>query len=230
MTIGQAMCSLLTLNKCRKSSTALKVKKTLQKRAVVMLKKNSDIPVILFPGSTFQISFHADAILFLSLISGRNPELLIGKQVIAAPYLRKSSLEILSTGYMLVDGGVPTTVSYISGTTPIPADKPEIAMCTAMAGEMLGMKLLYLDAGSGARQPASNQMIRMLSDNTSVPLILGGGVRTPELAFEKAKAGADITVVGNAIEKDPELIIEIANAIHAAGNKSTSFVEVDSDK
>jgi len=197
---------------------------------VKQLKKHSDIPVILFPGSTFQISFHADAILFLSLISGRNPELLIGKQVIAAPYLRKSSLEILSTGYMLVDGGVPTTVSYISGTTPIPADKPEIAMCTAMAGEMLGMKLLYLDAGSGARQPASNQMIRMLSDNTSVPLILGGGVRTPELAFEKAKAGADITVVGNAIEKDPELIIEIAHAIHAAGNKSTSFVEVDSDK
>lgn len=199
---------------------------------VQTIKKDCNIPTILFPGSTFQISFNADAILFLSLISGRNPELLIGKHVITAPYLHKSSLEVLSTGYMLVDGGVPTTVSYISGTHPIPSNKPDIAVCTAMAGEMLGMKLLYLDAGSGAQQPVTNKMVEAVSQNTNVPLILGGGIRTPQTAYEKARAGADVIVVGNALEKSPNLVIELASAIHAAGdsNRKTSSFELNTNE
>src|SRR5690606_2327210 len=115
------------------------------------LKNKSKIPVILFPGSPSQICPYADALLYLSLISGRNPDLLIGQHVISAPVVKASGLEVLSTGYMVVDGGAPTTVSYISNATPLPADKPDIAVCTALAGEMLGMKLIYLDAGSGAR-------------------------------------------------------------------------------
>lgn len=198
---------------------------------VQTIKQHSSIPVILFPGSTFQISFHADALLFLSLISGRNPELLIGKHVIAAPYLRKSQLEVLSTGYMLVDGGRPTTVSYISGTNPIPADKPEIAMSTALAGEMLGMRLLYLDAGSGAQHPISDEMIQAVCSQTNAPLIVGGGIRTPELAFAKAKAGADVTVVGNILEKDPALIKDLAQAIHAADkHQIPSSIDIDPKK
>ena len=178
-----------------------------------IIKELSDIPVILFPGSVYQISERADGILFLSLISGRNAELLIGRQVVAAPYLRHSKLEVLPTGYMLVDGGLPTTASYMSGTAPIPADKDDIARCTAMAGEMLGLRLLYLDAGSGARQPVGEAMIRSVSQAISAPLIVGGGIRTPEKALAAVRAGADVIVVGNAIEKDPGLIREMADAV-----------------
>ncbi len=110
------------------------------------IRKNCNIPIILFPGSPSQISRHADALLYLSMISGRNPELLIGQHVISAPFVKQSGLEIISTGYMVIDGGAPTTVSYISNASPIPSDKNEIAMCTSMAGEMLGMKLIYMDA------------------------------------------------------------------------------------
>lgn len=187
------------------------------------IKSTCEIPMILFPGNSFQLSYKADAILFLSLISGRNPDLLIGNHVLAAPYLKMSPLEILSTGYMLIDGGVATTVSYISNTQPIPAQKDDIALCTAIAGEMLGLKLIYMDAGSGAQNPISTSMIETVSSGIQVPLIIGGGIRTPEQALEKAKAGADVIVVGNAIEKDPNLLIEMAAAVHSL-NVSTEKV------
>ncbi len=180
-----------------------------------IIKSSCDIPVILFPGSAMQVNPKADAVFFLSLISGRNPELLIGQHVVAAPMLKQSGLEIISTGYMLVNGGVPTTVSYISNTTPIPHDKNDIAVCTAMAGEMLGLKVLYMDAGSGAQQAIRSSMIKAVRENINLPIIVGGGITTPEKAIENCKAGADIIVVGNAIEKDASLIMSIANAIHA---------------
>ena len=184
-------------------------------KCLTAIKEACDIPMVLFPGDSYQLSYRADAILFLSLISGRNADLLIGKHVISAPYLKMSPLEVLSTGYMLIDGGVPTTVSYMSNTVPIPSNKNDIAICTAIAGEMLGLKLMYMDAGSGAQTPISASMIEEVAGAVSCPLIIGGGIRTPEKALENAKAGADVIVVGNAFEKDPNLITEMANAIHS---------------
>jgi len=181
---------------------------------ITKIKERCNIPIMLFPGSTFQITDAADGLLFLSLISGRNAEMLIGKHVIAAPYIRNSSLEVISTGYMLIDGGRPTSVSYISNTLPIPSDKCDIAVSTAIAGEMLGLKLLYLDAGSGAGQSVPLPMITSVSKNTHLPIIVGGGIRKPSQANALAKAGADIIVVGNAFESDPELIIDMSLAIH----------------
>ncbi|SEW07689.1 putative glycerol-1-phosphate prenyltransferase [Chitinophaga sp. YR573] len=183
---------------------------------VQQLKSSCDIPVVLFPGSPSQVSRYADALLYLSVISGRNPELLIGQHVLSAPAVKKSGLEVISTGYMVIDGGAPTTVSYISNTTPIPADKDDIAMCTAIAGEMLGMKVVYMDAGSGARKAITESMIARVSSQVSAPIIVGGGIRDAEKAYLNCKAGADIIVVGNAIEKDTSLIKEIADAVHAA--------------
>ena len=183
-------------------------------KCILTLKKRSNIPVIIFPGNTLQINKHADGILFLSLISGRNPELLIGNQVIAAPIIRSADLEVLPTGYMLIDGGNSSTTSYISNTTPIPYDKNEIAMCTAIAGEMLGLKLIYMDAGSGAQNCISKSMIKLVSSNIDIPLIIGGGINTPEKAIAACKSGADIIVVGNAVEKDASLIEIMAKAIH----------------
>jgi putative glycerol-1-phosphate prenyltransferase len=179
------------------------------------IKSNGNIPVVLFPGSPSQITPTADALLYLSLISGRNPELLIGQHVVSAAAVKKSGLEIMPTGYMVIDGGAPTTVSYISNASPIPSDKTEIAMCTAMAGEMLGMKLIYMDAGSGAKVPISEKMIQSVSGCIQIPLIVGGGIREPEKAYLNCKAGADLIVIGNAIEKDPMLIREMAAAVHA---------------
>ncbi len=179
------------------------------------IKKCCSIPVVLFPGSPSQVSSYADGLLYLSLISGRNPELLIGQHVVSAPIVRKSGLEVMSTGYMVIDGGAPTTVSYISNATPLPSDKNEIAMCTAMAGEMLGMKLIYMDAGSGARRAIAETMIEKVASCIEVPLIIGGGITQPEKAYLNCKAGADVIVVGNAIEKDPMLIKEIASAVHS---------------
>ena len=179
------------------------------------IKKNCSIPVILFPGSATQLSKHADALLYLALISGRNPELLIGQHVVSAPTVKQSGLEILSTGYMVIDGGAPTTVSYISNASPIPHDKNEIAMCTAMAGEMLGMKLIYMDAGSGAKRPISESMIESVASKIEMPLIVGGGINDPEKAYRNCKVGADVIVVGNAIEKDPSLIKEMSAAVHS---------------
>lgn len=177
--------------------------------AIYRIKEVTKIPVLLFPADELQIHPAADAILLLSLISGRNAELLIGKHVVAAPYLKRSKLEILSTGYMLVDGGKLTTASYISASLPLPADKPEIAACTAMAGEMLGLKLLYLDAGSGALNPVSAAIIKSVKKHTNAPLIVGGGIRNAQAASIAWKAGADIVVVGNAIEQNSELLHEL---------------------
>ena len=187
---------------------------------VQQIKASCDIPVILFPGSPSQISSYADALLYLSLISGRNPELLIGQHVISAPFVKQSGLEIISTGYMVVDGGAPTTVSYISNATPLPSDKNEIAMCTAMAGEMLGMKVIYMDAGSGAKRAISENMIQAVAQQIEVPLIIGGGITDPEKAYRNCKAGADVIVIGNAIEKNATLIREMAAAIHSVPVKA----------
>jgi putative glycerol-1-phosphate prenyltransferase len=178
------------------------------------IRQRCQIPMILFPGNSFQLSYRADAILFLSLISGRNPELLIGQHVIAAPYLKMSPLEIISTGYMLVDGGAQTSVQYMSNTYPIPAAKDDIAVCTAMAGEMLGLKLLYLEAGSGAQHPVPESMIEAVSGATTVPLLVGGGIRSAEKVAANIRAGADAIVIGNAVEKDPGLIREMAAVVH----------------
>lgn len=178
------------------------------------IKKSTSLPVIIFPGNNLQISSQADAILLLSLISGRNPEFLIGKHVIAAPHLKLSKLEIIPTGYLLIDSGKSTSASYISNTVPIPHDKVDIAMCTALAGEMLGLKLIYLDAGSGALTPVSRKMIKEVRAQLQVPLIVGGGIRTAEAAITACEAGADMIVVGNAIEKDPDIIETISKAVH----------------
>lgn len=178
------------------------------------LKTNSDIPVVLFPGNAMQVNNKADAILFLSLISGRNAEMLIGKQVITAPILKQSSLEVLPTGYMLIDSGKPTTASYMSNTTPIPHEKNAVAACTAMAGEMLGLKCIFMDGGSGALNAISAKMIATVRQSIDTPLIIGGGINSGEKAAANCQAGADVIVVGNAIEKDENLIEEIANAIH----------------
>lgn len=177
------------------------------------IRERCSIPLVLFPGSSFQLSYRADAILFLSLISGRNAELLIGQQVLAAPFLKISPLEIISTGYMLVDGGVQTSVQYMSNTWPIPANKADIAVCTAMAGEMLGLKMIYLDAGSGAKNSVPEVMVEAVSGVLNVPLIVGGGIRTPEIATALLRAGADLLVVGSVVEEDPGRVRELAAAV-----------------
>ncbi len=183
-------------------------------------KAESDIPVVLFPGSPAQITPYADALLYLSLISGRNAELLIGQHVVSSPQVRASGLEVISTGYMIIDGGVQTTVSYMSNAQPIPADKPEIALCTAWAGELQGKHIIYMDAGSGARRPISTEMIQKVSSQIAIPLFIGGGILTPEKVFENCQAGANIIVVGNAIERDPMLIRDMAAATReAVGSK-----------
>ena len=182
---------------------------------IKVIKDNCDIPVIIFPGDEMQINGRADALLLLSLISGRNPDLLIGKHVIAAPYLKRSGLEVLPTGYMLIDSGKSTTALYMSNSLPIPRNKDEIAVSTAMAGEMLGLKLIYMDGGSGAEMPVSISMIEKVKQNISIPLIVGGGIRTPETAAERFRAGADIIVVGNAIETDNSLLTRIAEVAYS---------------
>lgn len=185
------------------------------------IKQETDIEVIIFPGSNLHIHDEADGVLFLSLISGRNPDLLIGQHVAAAPVLKKSSLEVLSTGYILVGNDTNTTVAYISQTTPIPLAKPEIAACTAMAGELLGMRLIYLDAGSGAAHEVPGEMIAVVSKSIEVPLIVGGGINTGEKVSSAYRSGADLIVIGTAIEKDSDFIVEAAalrdsyNATHS---------------
>jgi len=189
-------------------------------QCIKTLKANSEIPVILFPGNNMQLSWKADAILFLSLISGRNAQMLIGRHVIAAPYLKMSPLEVISCGYMLVESGNTTAVQYMSNTMPIPSDKLDIAICTAMAGEMLGLKMIYLEAGSGAQQSVPLKMIEQVKQSIQVPLIVGGGIRTPEKANETMVAGTDILVIGTAFETNSSLIPEIADAVHRASNNN----------
>jgi phosphoglycerol geranylgeranyltransferase len=182
-------------------------------KTIRILKSESEIPVILFPGNTLQLSSLADSILFLSLISGRNPEMLIGRHVISAPYIKLSGLEVIPTGYMLIDSGRPTAVSYMSNSAPIPSDKNDIAACTAMAGEMLGLKVIYMDAGSGANFHVPVEMISFVKQSIDIPLIVGGGIRNAEDAARVAAAGADMVVIGNILEKDPKLVVGIASAI-----------------
>jgi len=177
------------------------------------IKASCSIPILIFPGSTLHVDSSADALLFLSLISGRNPEFLIGQHVISAPIIKRSNLEVISTGYMLIDGGHATSVSYISNTTPIPHDKPSIAACTAMAGEMLGMKLIFLDSGSGAQRPIDRKTIAYVRKTIDCPLIVGGGIDTAGKAIDALSAGANVVVIGNGIEKQPSLMIEVSERI-----------------
>jgi len=178
------------------------------------IKNEVSIPVILFPGSSLQIDPGADAILFLSLISGRNPDLLIGQHVVAAPILKNNRIEVLPTGYILINSGKPTSVAYISNTTPIPDDKYSLAACTALAGEMLGLQLIYLDAGSGAEKEINAKMISTVRKAVDTPLIVGGGINSSQKAMTALEAGADMIVIGNALEKRPELLIEISEKVY----------------
>jgi len=173
---------------------------------VKIVKENTQLPIILFPGSAMQITNNADGILFLQLISGRNPEYLISNQVIAAPLLKQTNLEVISTGYLLIESGRETTASYISNTKPIPAHKPEIAMATAMAGAYIGHKLIYMDGGSGALNPIPIHMIKKVAKNIDLPIIIGGGLRTKKEIQNAYNAGATVVVVGTAFENDDAIL------------------------
>ena len=170
---------------------------------------NTDLPIILFPGSLLQISDKADALLLLSLISGRNADYLIGNHVIAAPVLKQSHLEIIPTGYILIGNGAVSSTQYISNTLPIPRDKADIAVATAIAGELLGNKLIYLEGGSGSQYMVPIEMIKAIRENISVPIIVGGGIKTKAQADEILQAGADMIVIGNAFEENPEFILSL---------------------
>lgn len=178
--------------------------------------QNTSLPVIIFPGNVNQVSKYADAILFLSVISGRNPENLIGKHVAAAPMIKNSGIEPIATGYMLIDSGKVTTAQYMSGSLPIPSDKPDIAAATALAGEYLGMKLIYLEAGSGADQPVPDEIVKMVAEYCSIPVAVGGGIKDPSTANRKVRNGAGIIVTGNFFEEEENwyLIKEFAGAVH----------------
>ena len=187
-------------------------------KTISRIKENTKAPVIIFPGGVSQVSFEADAILFLMLISGRNPEYLIGNQVHAAPIIKRMELEAISTGYMLIEGGNVTSAEFMSNTKPIPREKPGIALAHALAAELLGLKILYLEAGSGAKQSVPDAMIKKISKHCALPLIVGGGIRTPEEAKNKVKAGASFVVTGTVIEENSHsaMIQEFANAIHSS--------------
>lgn len=183
---------------------------------IKIIKENSGLPVIIFPGDVNQIYRTADAILFLSVISGRNPEHLIGKQVLAAPLIKRTGIEPLSTGYILIESGLITTAQYMDGSLPIPSNKPEIAASTALAGEYLGMKLIYLEAGSGALNSVPDEIVKAVADVCSVPVIVGGGIKNPDTARSKVKSGAKIIVTGNFFEHEAnwDLIKDFAQAVH----------------
>lgn len=176
---------------------------------VKVLRQYLEVPIVSFPGSQHQFTERVDALLFLSLISGRNADLLIGQHVQAAPRIAASGVEVIPTGYILIDGGVPTSVSYMSQTAPIPCNKPEIAATTALAGALLGMRCIYLDAGSGAITPVSENTIAAVKKNIEIPLIVGGGIRTVESVQTAFHAGADIIVLGNVVENNPEFLTKV---------------------
>jgi putative glycerol-1-phosphate prenyltransferase len=171
-------------------------------------KKELNIPVVLFPGDVTQFSPNADALLFISLISGRNAEYLISQHVNAAIPIKKSGLEVIPTGYILIDGAKKSAVEYISNTQPIPRDKNDIALATALAGELLGMKAIYLEAGSGANMPVPLEMIQHVKAQISVPLIVGGGIKNITQLQAAYRAGADLVVIGNVLETEPAKIEE----------------------
>ena len=173
-----------------------------------IIRKEVKLPVILFPGSLLQISDNADGILLLSLISGRNPEYLISNHVAAAPLLKKSGLEIISTGYILIESGKTSSTQYVSNTLPIPAVKIDLVIATAIAGEMLGHKWIYLEAGSGALKTVPPDVVSEVKANITIPVIVGGGIGNAKQAQLLFQAGADMIVIGNALENHPELILE----------------------
>jgi len=181
-----------------------------------VLKQALSIPVIIFPGNGNQLSEYADAVLFLSLISGRNPHYLIEEQVRSAPLIKSLNLEAISTGYMLIESGKTTSVEYMSNTRPIPSNKSEIAVAHALAAEFMGMKMLYLEAGSGASRPVPDVMIQAVNGSTAIPLIVGGGINNPQVAEQKVRAGASFIVTGDVLEKnkDESLVSTFCKMIH----------------
>ena len=172
------------------------------------VRKFSSIPIVLFPGNLLQLTLKSDIILLLSLISGRNPELLVGNHVIAAPFLKNIREKLISVGYILISCGNTTSVEYISQTEAIPCDKPEIAVATALAGEMLGLRMIYLEAGSGAINHVPVNLIKSVRDNISIPLAVGGGIKNKNEIEAIYEAGADLIILGNGCEKKPELLVE----------------------
>ena len=195
-----------------------------QAALIASIKAHSDVPVLLFPSHSMHLDGPADGLLLLSLISGRNPDFLIGQHVVAAPRLRASGLQLLPTGYMLVDSGRQTTASYMSGTMPLPHNKPGIAACTALAGEQLGLKLMYLDGGSGAENPVSAAMIAAVREAVSTPIIVGGGLSSGEKVYAALAAGADVVVVGNHIEAEPEFLGEVAGVVASFNRRAVAAV------
>ena len=189
--------------------------------AVSAVKKACSLPIVIFPGNPGQLSADADALLFLSLISGRNPQHLIGDQVIAAPAVKKLGLEVIPTGYMLISSSTPTAAEFMSDTQPLPRDKPGLAAAHALAGQYLGLKLIYLEAGSGARESVPEDLIAEVRGWVDLPLIVGGGIRSPEEAAAKVRAGADFIVVGTEFEGNPaeERIREFCQAVREEGKK-----------
>ena len=184
------------------------------KERVKRIKDVSNVPVIFFPGGVGQLNSHYDAMLFMSVISGRNPHYLIGEQAIAAPIVKDIGMETIPTGYILMDGGAGSTVEFMSGTRPIPMNRSDIAVAHALAGQYLGMKLIYLEAGSGAKEPVGNNVVEAVTETLDIPVIVGGGIRNAETASEKVKAGASIIVTGTVIEENSSLMSELADAIH----------------
>ncbi|MFH1213952.1 MAG: geranylgeranylglyceryl/heptaprenylglyceryl phosphate synthase [Candidatus Neomarinimicrobiota bacterium] len=184
--------------------------------ALDAVKSASSVPVIIFPGSVAQVSCQADAVLYLSLISGRNPSYLFGELVIAAPVIRKLEIEPISTGYMLFESGRTTTAEFMSNTRPLPINKPEIAMAHALAAQYMGMSTVYLEAGSGADHSVPNQIVKAVSSYVSIPVIVGGGIRTPEDARAKIEAGATFIVTGNVFDEKSNLSLmkEFVRAVH----------------
>jgi putative glycerol-1-phosphate prenyltransferase len=181
---------------------------------VKQIKEVSNVPVIFFPGGVGQLNSFYDAMLFMSVISGRNPHYLIGEQVIAAPLVKVMGIETIPTGYILMDGGAGSTVEFVSGTRPIPMNRPDVVVAHALAGQYLGMNLIYLEAGSGAKEPVAPGVVEAVNDAVDVPLIVGGGIRSPETASETVKAGASIIVTGTIIEIHSNRMKELADAVH----------------
>lgn len=186
-------------------------------QAIESIKKACKIPVVLFPGSASQFSPKADAMLYLSLISGRNPDFLIGQHVVSAPFIKKSDVETISTGYILIESGSTSSVEYMSNTRAIPRNKTDIAVATAIAGELLGNKMIYLEAGSGAQNPVPTELIKAVRRNVSTPLIVGGGLRTTHDIQHALENGADLVVVGNILEKEPDLMVEFEKVVKKFG-------------
>ncbi len=184
-------------------------------KRVERIKSISEIPVILFPGGVNQINKHYDAMLFMSLISGRNSHYLIGEQVIAAPIVKDYEIETIPTGYLLIDGGAPTSVEVVSGTKPLPSNRPDMIVSHALAAQFLGMKLIYLEAGSGALNKVPEDVVKKVTDEINIGLIVGGGICTPEDANSIVNSGASFVVIGSAIEKSAELMEEFSCSIHS---------------